>query len=121
MQETGREAEYYFLNNYKAIDTFVNAKIEDARLFGDGYDFQLSLPAQYFLVEVKGLRNDKGNIRLTEKEYNKAQEYKNDYVLIIVKNLIKVPKFVSIFNPVQNIEMEKCIIASEQVFFHAVI
>ncbi|GBU24934.1 hypothetical protein R83H12_01570 [Fibrobacteria bacterium R8-3-H12] len=121
MQETGREAECYFLNNYMAIDAFANAKIEDARLFGDGYDFQLSLPTQYFLAEVKGLRNNKGNIRLTEKEYNKACDYKNDYVLVIVKNLIEIPKFVSIFNPIQNIEMEKCIIASEQVFFRAVI
>jgi len=121
MQKTGREAEYYFLNNYMAINTFANAKIEDARLFGDGYDFQLSFPTQYFLVEVKGLRNDKGNIRLTEREYNKACEYKNDYALVIVKNLIEVPKFVPIFNPVQNIEMEKCKITSEQVFFRAVI
>ncbi|WP_461246762.1 protein NO VEIN domain-containing protein [Treponema sp. R6D11] len=121
MQKTGREAECYFLNNYMTIDTFANAKIEDARLFGDGYDFQLSLPTQYFLVEVKGLRNDKGNIRLTEKEYNKACEYKNDYVLVIVKNLLEIPKFISIFNPVQNIEMEKCKITSEQVFFRAVI
>jgi len=121
IQKTGREAEYYFINNYMAIDTFANAKIEDARLFGDGYDFQLSLPTQYFLVEVKGLRKEKGNIRLTEKEYNKACEYKNDYVLVIVKNLMEVPKFDSIFNPVQNIELEKCKITSEQVFFRAVI
>jgi len=121
IQETGREAEYYFLNNYMLIDTFSNAKIDDARLFGDGYDFQLSLPTKYFLVEVKGLRNDKGNIRLTEKEYNKACEYKNDYVLVVVKNLLKIPKSFSIFNPVQNIEMEKHIIASEQVFFRAVV
>ena len=121
MQETGREAEYFFLNNYMTIDTFASAKIEDARLFGDGYDFQLSLPNQYYLAEIKGLRTDKGNIRLTEKEYSKACEYKNDYALVIVKNLIETPKFVSIFNPIQNIELEKCKITSEQVFFRAVI
>jgi hypothetical protein len=119
MQETGREAEYFFLNNYMTIDTFTNAKIEDARLFGDGYDFQLSLPKQYYLAEIKGLRTDKGNIRLTEKEYNKACEYKNDYVLVIVKNLIEMPKFISVFNPVKNIELEKCKMTSEQIFFRA--
>jgi hypothetical protein len=121
MQETGREAEYFFLNNYTAIDAFANAKIEDARLLGDGYDFQLSLPNQYYLAEIKGLRTEKGNIRLTEKEYNKACKYKNDYALIIVKNLIKTPKLVSIFNPAQNIELEKCKITSEQIFFRAAI
>jgi hypothetical protein len=53
--------------------------------------------------------------------FTKANEYRNDYVLIIVKNLIKVPKFVPIFNPVQNNKIEKCMITSEQVFFRAVI
>jgi hypothetical protein len=121
MQETGREAEYYFLNNYKMIDTFACATIEDARLFGDGYDFQLSLQEQYYLAEIKGIRNKNGNIRLTEKEYNKAYEYKNDYVLVVVKNLMEVPKFVTIFNPIQNIELEKCAISSEQIFYRSVI
>jgi len=120
MQETGREAEYYFLNNYKMIEAFASAEIEDARLFGDGYDFQLSLPEQYYLAEIKGLQNNTGNIRLTEKEYTKACEYKNDYVLTIVKNLIEVSKFVSIFNPVQNIDFQKQSITSEQVFYRSV-
>jgi hypothetical protein len=121
MQETGREAEYFFINNYMTINSFANAKIEDARLLGDGYDFQLSLAKQYYLAEIKGLRTDKGNIRLTEKEYNKACEYKDDYALVIVKNLIEVPRFVSIFDPVKNIEFEKCKITSEQIYFRTVI
>jgi hypothetical protein len=121
MQETGREAEYYFINNYMSIDAFANARIEDARLLGDGYDFQLSLPKQYYLAEIKGLRADKGNIRLTEKEYNKACEYRNDYALVIVKNLVEVPKFVSIFDPIKNIKLEKCQITSEQIYFRTVI
>jgi hypothetical protein len=121
MQETGKEAEYYFLNNYQTIDIFSGASIEDARLFGDGYDFQLSLPEQYYLAEVKGLQSDNGNIRLTAKEHEKAFEYKNDYVLVIVKNLVEVPKLISIFNPLQNLEFKKCVIASEQVFYRSMI
>jgi hypothetical protein len=121
MQETGREAEYFFLNNYMMIANFTNAKIEDARLLGDGYDFQLSLHKQYYLAEIKGLRSDKGNIRLTEKEYKKACEYKDDYALIIVKNLIKVPTFMPIFNPIKNIKLEKHKIVSNQIYFNAVI
>jgi hypothetical protein len=41
LQETGLEAELYFINNYETIDIFKNATLEDARLFGDGYDFQI--------------------------------------------------------------------------------
>ena len=41
LQETGKEAEFYFQNNYQQIPIFVNGLIEDARLWGDGYDFQI--------------------------------------------------------------------------------
>jgi hypothetical protein len=39
LQETGLEAELYFINNFNSIEFFKNGIIEDARLFGDGYDF----------------------------------------------------------------------------------
>ena len=37
LQETGLEAELYFLNNYQSIDIFKDGSIEDARLYCDGY------------------------------------------------------------------------------------
>ena len=117
MQETGIEAEYYFLNNYMTINTFATAKIEDARLFGDGYDFQLSLSGKYYLAEVKGLKADSGNIRLTKNEYEKAVEYTNDYALIVVSNLVDIPKMVSVLNPVECTEFEQHKITSEQIYY----
>lgn len=56
LQETGLEAELYFQNNFKSIDIFKNGIIEDARLFGDGYDFQISSCDTSYLAEVKGIR-----------------------------------------------------------------
>jgi hypothetical protein len=50
LQETGLEAELYFLNNYNFIDIFKNGKIEDARLYGDGYDFQVDVNGSTFLT-----------------------------------------------------------------------
>ena len=67
LQETGLEAELYFINNYKNINLFNSATIEDARLFGDGYDFQVKTEHDYFLAEIKGIREEKGKFRLTEK------------------------------------------------------
>ena len=32
LQETGKEAEFYFLNNFKMIETFADGNIQDARL-----------------------------------------------------------------------------------------
>ena len=119
MQETGQEAEYYFLNNFKEIDFFSNASIDDARLLGDGYDFQITLPNKYYLIEVKGIRTEKGYIRMTKNEFEQASTFKNDYVLIIVCNLDEIPRMIPIFNPINHIRFERKNITSKQIYYHS--
>lgn len=119
MQETGREAEYYFLNNYQKIDTFVEASILDARLLGDGYDFQLTIADKFFLAEIKGLKHKNGNIRMTQNEYEKAVEYKTDYALVVVKNLIDIPIFHTFFDPVKYLHFEEKRLHTEQVNYYS--
>jgi hypothetical protein len=114
LQETGLEAELYFLNNYNFIDIFKNGKIEDARLYGDGYDFQVDVNGSTFLTEVKGIRAKKGRFRLTENEYNKAREYHNDYIITLVLNLDDIPNFLTIDNPLKNLKFEEKIIKSKE-------
>lgn len=114
LQETGLEAELYFMNNYNSIDIFKNGIIEDARLYGDGYDFQINVNESSFLVEVKGIRDKKGKFRLTENEYFKAQEYKNDYIVTLVLNLDDLPTFLTIDNPLKNLKFEERIIKSKE-------
>ena len=87
LQETGLEAELYFMNNFNSIEMFKNGILDDARLYGDGYDFQINVNESSFLAEVKGIREKKGRFRLTEKEFKMASEYKNDYVVSLVLNL----------------------------------
>ncbi len=115
LQETGLEAELFFISNYKSIKIFKNGIIEDARLYGDGYDFQINVNNKYFLTEVKGIREDKGKFRLTENEYQKAIEYKNDYIVALILNLNNVPKILTIENPVKNLTFKKKIIQSKLV------
>jgi hypothetical protein len=117
MQVTGYTAECYFWKHYRKIDRFLQAEIEDARLFGDGYDFQLTLPNLIYLAEVKGLQTKTGSIRMTQNEYEKAQEYNSNYALIIVSNLQDIPEFKPIFNPAAELRFEKCSIKSEQIFY----
>jgi hypothetical protein len=121
MQKTGKEAEYYFINHYRTIEIFSEAIIADARLLGDGYDFQLTLAGKYFLVEVKGLKHANGNIRMTQKEYEKAIEYKKDYTLVIVKNLIESPMFYPVFDPANNLRFEEKQIRTEQLCYYSTI
>lgn len=107
LQETGLEAELYFINNYNSIDIFKNGLLEDARLYGDGYDFQISTSEQIYLAEVKGIRAKKGKFRLTEKEYKKASKYKNNYIIIIILNLNDIPKIIVVKNPIENLEFKE--------------
>lgn len=115
LQETGLEAELFFLNNFNTIDIFKNGSIEDARLYGDGYDFQVNVNENSFLAEVKGIRAKKGRFRLTENEFIKAKEYKSDYIVTLVLNLDDLPTFLTIDNPVKNLKFEEKIIKSKEV------
>lgn len=103
LQETGKEAEFYFMNNFKDIERFANGKLEDARLWGDGYDFQIQVDDIYLLAEVKGLREKSGSIRLTQKEFDKAIEFQNNYFLVVVSNLSNTPKFNLVENPLNSL------------------
>jgi hypothetical protein len=107
LQETGLEAELYFMNNYNSIGFFKNGILEDARLFGDGYDFQINVDESSYLAEIKGIRAKKGRFRMTENEYNKALEYKNDYIITLVLNMNDLPTFLTIENPTQNLKFKK--------------
>lgn len=121
LQKTGLQAEMYFLANYNLIQIFENGVIEDARLYGDGYDFQVDIAPNTFLAEIKGIREQKGKLRMTEREYKKAEEYKDDYILTVVTNLNDIPLFKTFRNPTQNLAFEKRDVLSRmQVEYHLV-
>lgn len=107
MQETGLEAEIFFFNNFGKIPEFEGAEIEDARLFGDGYDFQITVNNEFFLVEVKGIRESKGKFRITENEFNKATEFKDRYAILTVLDLDDIPKMKTFYNPLETIKFTK--------------
>ncbi len=119
LQQTGIEAEFYFLHNYSKISFFEKGVIEDARLYGDGYDFQIQIADTYNLTEVKGVREKSGSIRLTEKEFCRAEEYENNHVLSVVSDLNNVPKMTIIFNPLSEIELKPIITESKNTSYHS--
>ena len=119
LQETGLEAELYFIENYNKIKLFNNGTLEDGRLFGDGYDFQIKVGETCFLAEIKGIRKTRGKFRFTENEFKKALEYKDNYVVTLVLNLSDIPRFLAIENPIKNLTfVEKKIKSSETTEYH---
>lgn len=117
MQETGREAELFFMTAFPRIEQFAGGVLEDARLFGDGYDFQVTLAAHFVLVDVKGVRAESGGVRLTANEYAKAEQHKQAYCLAVVSNLIAVPHITLVFDPLASIEWTRQQIVTEQTFY----
>lgn len=118
LQETGLEAELYFMQHYNKHDAFANGRIEDARLFGDGYDFQIYANGYFFLAEVKGLRTAYGGIRLTQKEFLQAKQYKTTYSLVVVSNLEATPKMDVIFDPCNQFTLTPQTTTYERVTYH---
>lgn len=119
LQITGREAEIFFINNYEKINTFENGVLEDARMFGDGYDFQIEVKNHFFLTEIKGLRTDYGSIRMTQNEFVKAQEYCDDYILVVISDLNNAPRMNVIINPIAHLSFTQKIIHSTQSNYHS--
>ena len=119
LQLTGREAELYFMENFNEIDVFRDGILEDARTYGDGYDFQVKVGSKLLLVEIKGVRAKHGKIRMTEREFACAENYKTEYGLVVVSNLEAVPKMTTIFAPTHNLVLEKVLTNQPQVTYHS--
>lgn len=115
LQETGLEAEQYFLCHFQSVPLFQSGSIEDARLYGDGYDFQITTMDRIFLSEVKGIRENRGRFRMTEKEFLKAKEFPNQFVLSLVLNLDNAPRILTIENPLKELDFREKIVPSKAV------
>ena len=119
LQETGQEAELYFMNNYRSIVQFVDATLDNARLFGDGYDFQVTVHNSHVLAEIKGVRGTAGGIRLTKNEYEKAVEFESSFCLVVVSRLESTPRISVFFDPTKLLALSKKTTVSEQVYYTA--
>lgn len=118
LQITGQEAELFFLSNYRRVSQFEAGTLEDARMFGDGYDFQINALDHFYLAEIKGLRTDYGSIRMTYNEFHQAKNYGEDYALVVISDLGNIPKMNAIFNPIERIAFTKQTVSTEQITYH---
>ncbi len=102
--QTGLAAENYFINNYVDIlhnTGMKNCTFIDTRNCGCGYDFEIISKDCTKFLEVKGLSGEKGSILFTDKEWNTALKLKEDYILLVVKNINIKPEVQLIINPAE--------------------
>lgn len=122
MQETGIQAECFFMNNYQTLSRFANSILEDARLWGNGFDFQLFDTRSNIIdiVEVKGVSSLVGAVRMTEKEYSMAKVYKELFHLVVVADLKGIPNMCCISNPLEVLEFTKQCVELKQISYNTV-
>ena len=99
-QLTGKAAEEYFVMNYQNISPFQKYLLTDTTNMGCGFDYKLSLDANNYYVEVKGINERQGSILMTEKEYNMAEDLLERYCLFVVSNFKEIPIHQMFFNPI---------------------
>ena len=85
---TGRRAEDYFIERSADIIGVETADLVDYRQAARGFDFGVDGdPERAIEVEVKGIKQLRGEILMTDREWSEAGLRRSDYWLVVVGNL----------------------------------
>ncbi len=95
---TGRRAEEYFIANCSDLVNVLPQHLVDLRNAAVGYDFGITHD-RGTAIEVKGIKEQQGNILFTDREWVEAKLRKDRYLLVVVGNLVDIPKAVVVRNP----------------------
>ena len=102
---TGLAAERYFEAIQTSIPEFSGYLTEKTTNFGCGYDFRLRMDPNdrsFLAVEVKGLKEQTGNLMMTPKEYDVAERLQDRFFLFVVKNFRESPSHEIFKNPLSS-------------------
>jgi hypothetical protein len=95
---TGRRAEDYFMQHSKSLVGVAPDALQDCRLSARGYDFA-GPERDDRVFEVKGLKQARGDIAFTDREWIEAGDRGGHYYLVVVGNLATAPAARVIANP----------------------
>lgn len=117
--KTGEDAEEFFKERFKYLESFKGSVLEDTRKLGIGFDFRAAYPKDFRAIEVKGIAEANGYISFTDKEWSVAQLLKDAYVLALVHSVNIKPTLELVANPVKNIKVTMRTIESVTVRWNA--
>jgi len=110
---TGKKAEEIFkekFNNRYFENYYGNLK--DKREYGCGYDFESVIENEKYVFEIKGSINECKGITFTDKEWAKANELGDKYILIVISKVYDdIPKIDIYTNPANIFQPKKIIIS----------
>ena len=92
---TGRRAEDFFLENCKSLVEIERADVLDLRIAAQGFDFGVNGQPDW-AIEIKGVKQRRGDIQFTDREWIEAKRRRENYWLIVIANLTgnPIPKIV---------------------------
>jgi hypothetical protein len=99
---TGLAAERYFESVQAELPEFKGFIRENTTRLGCGYDFRLfpePNDKEFLAVEVKGMKDQTGNLAMTPKEYRVAESMRNRFFLFVVRNFRESPSHEIFQNP----------------------
>jgi hypothetical protein len=103
---TGRLAETFFRDNCQAIAGVLASSLLDHRELFRGYDFGLRDRAT-IAIEVKGIKQLRGGIAFTDREWTEATARREDYWLVVVGKVESSPVARLITDPTASLQA-KC-------------
>ncbi len=102
---TGRLAEDFFLANSEKIVDVAAKLILDHRELARGYDFGVH-KRDSLAIEVKGMKQKRGGILFTDREWCEAKARRADYWLVVVGNIESNPIAKVFPDPTANLQSE---------------
>lgn len=115
---TGRLAEEHFLKECESIVGFKRRAILDMRDRACGYDFGIR-PRSELAIEVKGIRELRGPVLFTDREWREAGDRRADYWVVVVGGLDSTPVPRLIVDPLANLEAECAVVRSVSAVWKA--
>jgi hypothetical protein len=111
---TGKKAEQFFIEQHRKNSLPFVGELIDTRDLGCGYDFEIKSSTKTHYIEVKGLASEQGGILFTNKEWETAQKYRDQYVIALVSNIDVLPLIRFISNPTEALKPKRKIVTTIQ-------
>lgn len=117
---TGRRAEDYFLENCKSLVQIDPTNVLDLRLAAQGFDFGVNGQPDW-AIEIKGVKQRRGDIQFTDREWVEAKRRRQNYWLIVIANLAAEPIPKIVVDPYRNLRATSSVRTSVAVIWRSTV
>ena len=84
---TGWLAEKHFMTWFETGESLFTTPLGDCRLLQCGYDFEATYDGVPAYIEVKGLKDSRGGVLMTDKEWSTCNELGEHYFIVLVRSV----------------------------------